>query len=79
MRIVGADMSGGRPGWREGGLIEEFRLDDAAANPQRSREMRDLLLYDKVKSEPNITLLLDTTCCRAEVEQGRWTWRAMPR
>ncbi len=55
MHIVGADMSGGRPGWREGGLIEEFRLDEAVANPQRSREMWDLLLYDKVKSEPNIT------------------------
>ena len=29
MHIVGADCHGGRPGWREGGLIEEFRLDDA--------------------------------------------------
>ena len=57
MHIVGADMHGARPGWRESGLIEEFRLDDAVGNPQRSREMWDLLLYDKVKSEPNITLL----------------------
>ena len=71
MHIVGADMSGGRPGWREGGLIEEFRLDEAVSNPQRSREMWDLLLYDKVKSEPNITLLLDTACCRAEVKEGK--------
>ena len=71
MHIVGADMSGGRPGWREGGLIEEFRLDEAVANPQRSREMWDLLLYDKVKSESNITLLLDTACCGAEVQDGR--------
>ena len=71
MHIVGADMSGGRPGWREGGLIEEFRLDDAMGNPQRSGEMWDLLLYDKVKSEPNITLLLDTACCRAEVKGGK--------
>lgn len=71
MHVVGADMSGGRPGWREGGLIEEFRLDEAVSNPQRSREMWDLLLYDKVKSEPNITLLLDTVCCGAEVKDGR--------
>lgn len=70
MHIVGADMHGGRPGWREGGLIEEFRLDDAVNNPQRSREMWDLLLYDKVKSESNITLLLDTVCCAAEVKDG---------
>src|SRR5256885_6606677 len=71
MHIVGADMHGMRPGWRESGLIEEFRLDDAVANPQRSREMWDLLLYDKVKSEPNITLLLDTALCAAEVKDGK--------
>jgi hypothetical protein len=71
MHIVGADIHGGRPGWREGGLIEEFRLDDAVGNPQRSREMWDLLLYDKVKSEPNITLLLDTVCCAAETSDGQ--------
>jgi hypothetical protein len=71
MHIVGADIHGGRPGWREGGLIEEFRLDDAVGNPQRSREMWDLLLYDKLKSEPNITLLLDTTCSGAETSNGR--------
>lgn len=73
MHIVGADMHGSRPGWREGGLLEEFRLDDAVQNPQRSREMWDLLLYDKVISEPNITLLLDTACCAAEVSGGRIT------
>lgn len=70
MHIVGADLHGNRPGWREGGLIEEFRLDDAVGNPQRSWEMWDLLLYDKVKSEPNITLLLDTVLFRAEVKEG---------
>ncbi|MHC1769353.1 MAG: FAD-dependent oxidoreductase [Verrucomicrobiia bacterium] len=70
MHIVGADMHGQRRGWREGGLIEELRLEDAVHNPQRSREMWDLLLYDKIKSEPNVTLLLDTACCAAEVEGG---------
>jgi hypothetical protein len=70
MHIVGADIHGARPGWREGGLMEEFRLDDAVGNPQRSRELWDLLLYDKLKSEPNITLLLDTTCCGAETSDG---------
>lgn len=66
MHIVGADCHGGRPGWREGGLIEEFRLDDAVNNPQRSFELWDLLLYDKIKCEPNITLLLDTVLYAAE-------------
>ena len=71
MHMVGADHSGGRPGWREGGLVEEFRLDDAANNPHRSWEMWDLLLYDKVKSEPNITLLLDSPLFSADTKDNQ--------
>lgn len=78
MHIVGANNHGGRPGWREGGILEELRLDDAANNPQRSWELWDLLLYDKVMSEPNCTLLLDTTVTAAEVKDGRVT-RALAR
>ncbi|HRZ38998.1 MAG TPA: FAD-dependent oxidoreductase, partial [Candidatus Paceibacterota bacterium] len=70
MHIVGANAHGGRPGWREGGLIEELRLEDAVRNPQRSFELWDLLLYDKIKSEPNITLLLDTVVFAAETRGG---------
>src|SRR6476646_7839426 len=32
MHIVGASCHKGRPGWRESGLLEEFRLDDAVNN-----------------------------------------------
>lgn len=71
MHIVGANMHTGRPGWREGGLMEELRLDDAVNNPQRSWELWDLLLYDKAVSEPNITLLLDSTLFAAEVKDKR--------
>ena len=71
MHVVGANSHKGRPGWREGGLIEELRLDDAANNPQRCWEMWDLLLYDKVMSEPNITLLLETVLYSASMKDGR--------
>lgn len=71
MHIVGADHHGARPGWREGGLIEEFRLDDAVANPHRAWELWDLMLYDKCVREPNLTLLLDTAVTAAETEDGR--------
>lgn len=70
MHVVGANRHKSRPGWREGGLLEEFRLDDATNNPQRCWELWDLLLYDKVISEPNITLLLETTLYAAEVKDG---------
>lgn len=73
MHIVGADCHGSRPGWREGGLIEEIRLEDAARNPHRAYELFDLLLYDKCIREPNLTLLLDSAIYRAEVVDGRIT------
>ncbi len=73
MHVVGANMHKGRPGWREGGIIEELRLDDAARNPQRCFELWDLLLYDKVASEPGILLLLDSTLYAATVRGGRIT------
>ncbi|MCC7155891.1 MAG: FAD-dependent oxidoreductase [Bryobacterales bacterium] len=71
MHVVGATCHKGRPGWREGGLIEELRLADAVNNPQRCWELWDLLLYDKVISEPDITLLLETTLYAAKMSGGR--------
>jgi hypothetical protein len=73
MHVVGANQHTLRPGWREGGLIEELRLADAVNNPQRCWELWDLLLYDKVISEPNITLLLETSLYGAAVTEGRIT------
>lgn len=66
MHIVGADCHGQKPGRRESGLIEELRLEDAVRNPHRCYSQWDLLLYEKVKLEPNITLLLDADLVAAE-------------
>lgn len=71
MHIVGADCHGSRPGWRESGIIEELRLDDAVHNSHRAYELWDLLLYDKVVSEPNIRLLLDTSVFAASTSGDR--------
>jgi hypothetical protein len=73
MHIVGANHHKSRPGWREGGLLEEFRLDDAANNPQRCWELWDLLLYDKCVSEPNLTLLVDTVLFAVDKSGNRIT------
>ena len=62
MHMVGASCSGQRPGARESGIIDELRVEDAVHNPHRSPQLFDLLLYDKITSEPDITLLLDTAC-----------------
>lgn len=69
MHICGADIHGHKPGARETGILEELRLEDAARNLQRSFSLWDLLLYEKVCAESNITLLLDTDVVGAAVEK----------
>lgn len=73
MHVVGADCHGSRPGARETGLLEEFRLEDAYRNPQRVYSLWDILLYEKVTNEPNITLLLESHChgCITTEADGR--------
>ena len=76
MHICGADMSGGRgivleTEAREGGIVEEIRLENAVNNPQRSWSMMDLILYNKCISEPNLKLLLDTSVVGAQVENSK--------
>lgn len=69
MHIVGADCHGHRQGTeaRETGILEELRLEDAVRNPQRSASLWDLLLYEWVRREPNLTLLLNTHCYGVEM------------
>src|SRR5690606_6732507 len=57
MHIVGASQL--KQVWRETGIIEELMLTESVTNPQASYEMLDYVLYDKVFSHENITLLLD--------------------
>ena len=74
MHIVGADAFGGREletEAREGGILEEIRLAQAVHNPQRSASLFDLALYDLVRAEPNLTLLLNTCVVAADMEAGR--------
>lgn len=58
MHIVGATAL--KQVWRETGILEELMLTESVTNPQDCYEMLDYVLYDKVFSEKNITLLLDT-------------------
>ena len=75
MHIVGADASGKRgtplaTETREGGIIEEIRLETAVRNPQRSASMLDLILYEKCRAEPNLTLMLNTRVVDVVVHDG---------
>ncbi len=67
MHVCGADRSGSIPHLRETGLLEEIRLDNLFANPQRSFSMWDLVLQEKAKAEPLLTLLLNCSCTGADM------------
>ncbi|MDX9974473.1 MAG: FAD-dependent oxidoreductase [FCB group bacterium] len=71
MHICGANHKKGMERWRETGIIEELKLVESATNMQRSFHIWDLILYDKVVSEPNITLLLDTHVIGARLRGDR--------
>src|SRR5688500_6913679 len=45
---------------REGGVIDELLVENTFRNPEGNPMILDSLLLDKVVSEPNITLLLNT-------------------
>ncbi|MBC7288624.1 MAG: FAD-dependent oxidoreductase [Armatimonadetes bacterium] len=63
----GADHDGSRPHARESGIIEELRLEDAVKDPRCVPVMWDLILYDAVRRERGITLLLNTSCWAANM------------
>ena len=59
------------PEYREGGLIEEIAMDNIYFNPSMDYPMWDAVLYNKVISEPNIELLLNTSVFYAETKNEK--------
>ena len=56
---------------QETGLLEELLLENMYRNPKRNYSVWDSILYEKVRFEPNIDLLLNCTCCKAEMDGSR--------
>lgn len=55
---------------RETGIIEEIMLENFYSNPQLSYPLWDAVLYNKVRAEKNLTILLNCSCLDAECENG---------
>ena len=55
---------------QETGIMEEIALDNMARNPSRNWSIWDSILYEKVRFEPNIDLILNCACCEAKSEFG---------
>ncbi len=56
---------------RETGIIEEIMLENRYRNPLRNYSLWDSVLYEKVRFEPNILLLLNCTCTEASMAGER--------
>ncbi|MBQ8357511.1 MAG: FAD-dependent oxidoreductase [Clostridia bacterium] len=56
---------------RETGLISELEERNIHGNPNLVHSLFDATLYDMLRENRNITLLLNTSCLDAEVEDGR--------
>ena len=55
---------------RETGILEEIALENMYRNPTKSYAIWDTVLYDFVRREKNIQLLLNCTCMDATYETG---------
>ena len=55
---------------QETGIMEELQLENMYRNPKRNWSIWDALLYEKVRFEPNIDLILNCTCNDAKTENG---------
>ncbi len=59
------------PDYREGGVIEELASDNIRYNPDMNFSQWDAVLYNKLVSEKNIELFLNSTCVDAFAENGK--------
>lgn len=55
---------------QETGIMEELQLENMYRNPRRNFSTWDALLYEMVRFEKNIDLLLNCTCCDAVTVDG---------
>ncbi|MBQ3125712.1 MAG: FAD-dependent oxidoreductase [Clostridia bacterium] len=67
MWVCGAQGSNNR----ETGLIEELQLANLYYNPYKIYNLWDARMFELAKAEPNLTLLLNTSCMDAEMDGSR--------
>ena len=61
----------GTPGEIETGIIEELRLENLYRNTTPCYSVWDSILYEKVRFQENLTLLLNCSCQDAVCEEGK--------
>ena len=73
VHISGADHSLEKPDYAESGILYELMLENKARNANFSYSTWDLVLYEKVKSQENLTIFFNTVMYDCETEDDRIT------
>lgn len=55
---------------QETGIMEEILLENMYRNPKRNFAIWDSILYEKIRFEPNIDLMLNCSCCQTEMNSN---------
>ena len=69
MWVRGATMASKE--YRETGLIMETEMENVYRNPTMNYAIWDSVLYQLAANEPNLTLLLNTSCLGVEMAEGK--------
>ena len=70
MHICGASESMAKPQLEESGIVYEIMLDNKSINDYYNFSIWDMVLFRAVKSEPNLTVYLNTAMEDCECEGG---------
>ncbi len=73
MHVVGASENMEKPELEEGGILYEMMLDNKSRNDYFSYSIWDMVLFDKIKRQPNLTAFLNTVMDDCTVEDGKIT------
>jgi len=73
VHISGADHSLEKPDYAEGGILYELMLENKARNEDFSYSTWDLILFEAVKKQENLTVYLNTVMYDCETVEDRIT------
>ena len=68
MHVVGATCHGGKDNLAETGILMELQLENKSRNTYHSFPMWDMVLWEKVRYQENLTLFMNTTMDSVEMD-----------
>ncbi len=71
MHIVGANCHSSKANLRETGILEEILLENKSRNPYAAFPIFDMIIWEKVHLEENITAFLNTNIDEVVMDGGR--------